>query len=231
MKKIFVLIAHILTGTVLVIFFSGCTILGGIAGYTATSGPSMASDEEAFGPGTRVKVYQGRRRTVNGIFMGIEDRIDGEFISRYNAFSSDPEVRNALPRLDDSVSLSFIDGGADQIGRFQGFGGYNRTYIRISSGGGEVEIMPLERISTINHSAVMVTPAQSILEMGQELPKCTYLLLDRNRGRLLIPIEQVTKIRRRVNRVLGGMIIGAAVDAGIVYAVMSTLSFGGGWGS
>jgi hypothetical protein len=202
--------------------FMGCSLIGLTTGVIADAN---TPDHEKIQLGSIESIKQGAplklimtADTISGEFMGVEDMPMNEYRARYDSLRT-----TNMPSLGDFITLTI---GARRVeGQLIGFkpqlillkikGANNDT-----SFVGAARVDHVDKLSEKDRSLVEGKTIRKSMEAGG-IPFVSSLVLKTRNQTARIPLDKVRDIEltNSKNAALNGLLIGAAIDAGILVAL------------
>jgi len=206
---------------------SGCSLIGLTIGarsdaskpdYVRIPGWSVRSVK----PGTPITVMQRDGARLHGLYDGITLVSAPAYARRYAGCQQRLQPEVALPALGDSIAVK-LTSGTQLERRFSGFD--LREVLVTAEGKTAPSRLPLKAVASITDRRGNVIDADKLdsLLLRGEIPAVSAIAVKTATGRTSIPADQVQQLEVRNTKQgkLIGFLVGAAVDAIVIVAVVN----------
>jgi hypothetical protein len=221
----------LLLGTVAILGYSGCSVIGLCAGasidnarpdYDTIPGSHVAIIER----GKDIKLTMKTGEELKGEYLGVGRPADSQYARVYNEYRERYKKELLLPALGDSISTVTLESAKECKGEFLGF---DNQYIWLRArmwppNRVRIDMSVLKRITDRNGNLIEVGRLITLSSAG-EIPALSGVALKANSDTLCIPNPEVDRIEVPVdkNAKWMGLGVGVVIDAVIIVAIADAM--------
>ena len=206
-----------------------CSLIGfGIGWRSDVNKPSHTAipgwEVETVKPGKKITIFLNDGNSVSGRYIGFEHIPADEYTEKYDEGREKLRDEVLLPAISENITL-ITESGKEHKCEFQGFD--SRHIWVIMGGNTEPEPMSFSLLTKIAFSQGKTLDAETvrILIMQKRLASFSAIAIDSEIGRIHIAMENVKQVQIKVKKygILKGFLIGAAIDALLIYLFILAL--------
>ncbi len=216
--------------------FSGCSLIGlGIGaikdGHEPDNTTATNSQLWFVQPGQNVSMVLRDGTVLKGSYGGIQPVPKDDYGRKYEETCAQNYGSIALPRLGEKV----IFAGNDPTDQYEcEFAGFDLGLIMIKN----IEKNTISGVSTKRYPTfknsqgnLIDVKALDAMMLEGKIPFVSGAVMKIGSNQKVIPVEQISEVRipNKKHGKLIGFLIGAGIDAVVIYAISTTNFIGGGW--